>query len=223
MSDTEEVKNEVLPPVKKERKSRRKYVEGEVILVDQEKLQQPLPSEVSLTKANKVLKQKRELSDKQKDNLKKLIELNRVRREESLKQREDIPDPVPEGKAVVTIKSKRTYSKQPQQVQQVQNVQNDYMEKMMERLNGIEQKLERPHQPKESKERKERPRRTRTKPEKKFVKEEEDTTELDSTELDTDKEETINKKVQNRLHQIKEIENKLQNTNSYTRSGLSIF
>ncbi len=198
-----ESKNEVIVPVKKVRKSR-KYIEGEVILVDEEKLATPLPKEVSLTKANKVLKEKRPLTEKQQVNLKNLIELNRKRREESLAEREVIPSTLPEGKAVVTVKEKRSYKVKPV------DTNSDMMEMIMEKMKMMEKSLSKPKTPKAKYERK------------KFVKQ--ITTEEDTTDFnDTDVEEKVSRKMNERSMNLHELEQKLQNSNAYVRNNLSIF
>ena len=202
MSDLEE-KNIIITPAKKVRKSR-KYIEGEVILVDEEKLATPLPKEVSLTKANKVLKEKRPLTEKQQVNLKNLIELNRKRREESLAEREVIPSDIPEGKAVVTVKEKRTYKVKPV------NTSPDLMEKIMEKMEKMEKCMVKPKTPKAKYERK------------KFVKQV--TTEDDTTDFnDTDVDEKVSRKMNERSMNLHELEQKLQNSNAYVRHNLSIF
>lgn len=87
---------------------------GEVVLVEKEKVMPPPPPppvEIAPTTLNK-LKPKRELSEKQKANLEKLIERNK---QKALERRnvvkEAIPETIPENMIAVKVKPKRQYTK----------------------------------------------------------------------------------------------------------------
>ena len=115
-SQSEEVKIE--EKLKKSRK-RENHVDGEFVFVEEEKL--PPPVVVSATKMDKELRPKKPLSEKQQENLKRLIELNKTRREEklSITAKEKLNDPktyevpteVPDGMIPVVVKAKQKYNK----------------------------------------------------------------------------------------------------------------
>jgi len=76
----------------------------------------PPPTEISATKYEKEVRPKRPLSEKQQQNLAKLIERNKARaveRREVVK--EVIPESIPEDKILVRIKPKRAYNRKPKE------------------------------------------------------------------------------------------------------------
>lgn len=102
---------------RKKSRKRESHVDGEVVFVQEEKQ----PQVVSSTKMDKELRPKKPLSQAQQDNLKRLIELNKTRREDklSLAAKEKLNDPktyevpteVPDGMVPVIVKAKQKYNK----------------------------------------------------------------------------------------------------------------
>lgn len=87
---------------------------GEVVMVEKEKVMPPPPAppvEVAPTTLQK-LKPKKELSEKQKENLAKLVERNKQR---ALERKgvitNKIPEVIPEDKILLTVKPRRAYTK----------------------------------------------------------------------------------------------------------------
>ena len=101
---------------------------GEVVLMDKpapkvpkEKVlppppPEPLIKEISATKYEKEVRPKKELSEKQKDNLAKLIERNKAKAVERRATISDaIPEIIPENKVLVKIAPKRVYNRKPKE------------------------------------------------------------------------------------------------------------
>lgn len=123
MSSENEMSGEKSPVVKKQRVYKNKRLDGEVVIVEEAKL--PPPVVISEEKLEKELKPKKPLSEKQKANLQRLIDLNRTRREEKNPEKLSkeaqvklkdpktfqVPDEVEEGMIPVVIKAKRTPKK----------------------------------------------------------------------------------------------------------------
>lgn len=75
---------------------------------------QPIIKEISATKYEKEVRPKKELSEKQKANLEKLIERNKARAVERRATISDaIPEVIPEDKILVKIMPKRVYNRKP--------------------------------------------------------------------------------------------------------------
>lgn len=87
---------------------------GEVVLVDKEKVipsPPPIPTEIAPSMIQK-LKPKKELSEKQKANLAKLIERNKQKAmERKGVVSNNIPETIPEDKVLLTVKPKRAYNR----------------------------------------------------------------------------------------------------------------
>ena len=85
--------------------------DGEVVLVDRSKVATPKPiMEVSHSQAEK-MRPKRPLSEKQQENLKKLIERNKAK---ALEWKAKVPEKleeIPEDKVAVQVKPKRKYTR----------------------------------------------------------------------------------------------------------------
>lgn len=78
----------------------------------------PPPAEplISATKYEKEIRPKKELSEKQKENLAKLIERNKAKAvERRVVVSEAIPEVIPEDKILVRIKPKRAYNRKPKE------------------------------------------------------------------------------------------------------------
>lgn len=97
---------------------------GEVVLMDKPAPKpkpappppppEPLIKEISATKYEKEVRPKKELSEKQKANLEKLIERNKARAiERRAVVKEVIPESIPEDKILVKILPKRVYNRKP--------------------------------------------------------------------------------------------------------------
>jgi hypothetical protein len=207
-------------------------VEGEVILVDQSKLDEKgIVAEEKVIELSgsqaQTLKPKRPLTDKQKLNVLKLNEFNKSRKEarlqdETLEHSFEIPETIPEGKVAVKVKPIKEYTFTKKKML-------EHMLLVNQKLIDLDKKLSSPAPvpvlipapvpqnevviPKKPKF-KRQPRR---------VVSDSETTELDDTELDTDVEEVVHRKINKRLNSIKQIENQLQQTNKYVRNGLSVF
>lgn len=77
---------------------------------------QPLIKEISATKYEKEVRPKKELSEKQKANLEKLIERNKAKAVERRATISDaIPEVIPEDKILVKIMPKRVYNRKPKE------------------------------------------------------------------------------------------------------------
>ena len=205
-------------------------VEGEVILVDQAKL-----NEKGLVADEKVielsgsqaqtLKTKRPLTEKQKLNVIKLNEFNKNRKEarlqdETLEHSFEIPETIPEGKVAVKVKPIKEYTFTKKKMLEHMLLVNQKLIDLDQKLSSqavpvpvsvpAQNEIVVPKKPKF----KRQPRR---------VVSDSETTELDDTELETDAEDVVHRKINKRLNSIKQIENQLQQTNKYVRNGLSVF
>lgn len=78
---------------------------------------EPTIKTISATKYEKEVRQKKELSEKQRDNLHRLIERNKARAVERRATISDaIPEVIPEDKILVKIMPKRVYNRKPKNV-----------------------------------------------------------------------------------------------------------
>jgi hypothetical protein len=221
-------------PKKKSRK-RENHVDGEIVFVQEEKL--PPPQVVSATKMDKELRPKKPLSEKQQENLKRLIELNKTRREEklSITAKEKLNDPktyevpteIPDGMIPVVVKAKQKYNKtgnfskikKESQGQSIQSIQSD--EDLRSKFNQLQEKFEEL----ELKTRKSKPSSNskRIRKVNPIYSESESESESESfTETDSDIDYSkIKKKIDKRVKKIDEIDRKISSANKY--SNLSIF
>jgi thymidylate synthase len=77
---------------------------------------EPLIKEISASKYEKEVRPKKELSEKQKANLEKLIERNKAKAvERRAVVKEVIPESIPEDKVLVRVKPKRIYNRKPKE------------------------------------------------------------------------------------------------------------
>ena len=107
--------------------------EGEVVMASKDKVPAPKPlppppppppaiQEVSASKYENELRPKKELSEKQKANLAKLIERNKAKAvERRAVVKEIIPESIPENSVLVRVKPKRVYNRKPKE-ETVKNV-----------------------------------------------------------------------------------------------------
>lgn len=229
MSSENEMSGEKTPVVKKQRVYKNKRLDGEVVLVEEAKL--PPPIVISEEKLEKELKPKKPLSEKQKANLQRLIDLNRTRREEKNPEKLSkeaqaklndpktfqVPDEVPDGMVPVVIKAKRTPKvkgwEQPESKSSgLQQSQSDIHHK----LDALQSMFSEFKESKSVKEPKERP---KFKKQKKVKLPDTDTEEQTETETDTDVE-TLNKKLTKKVETIRKIDS-LFDQHKY--SNLSVF
>ena len=216
---------------KRSLKGAKNIVEGEIILVDKEKVEaKGLPTdqpvlEVGGEMATK-LKAKRPQSEAQKAHTQKLVEINRARKQKRLEQPElehsfTVPETIPEGKVLIKVKqNQNTRTAVRQELLDHLKLMNDKLQeldaKVSMRTPEPRNEIVQP-EPKQEPPKGRKPRKPR-----KPV-ESEDTTDLEETELDTDLEESVHRKINKRLNSLKQIENQLQNTNKYVARGLSVF
>lgn len=232
MSSENEMSGEKTPVVKKQRVYKNKRLDGEVVLVEEAKL--PPPVVISEEKLEKELKPKKPLSEKQKANLQRLIDLNRTRREEKNPEKLSkeaqaklndpktfqVPDEVEEGMVPVVIKAKRTPKKvgaweQPES--KSGGLQQDT--ELHHKLDALQSQFKDFVESKSAKEPKEKERPKFTRRVQKKVKLPDTDTEQTETETDTDVE-TLNKKLTKKVETIRKIDS-LFDQHKY--SNLSVF
>lgn len=221
---------------KRSLKGAKNIVEGEIILVDKEKVEaKGLPTdqgvlEVGGEMATK-LKAKRPQSEAQKAHTQRLVELNKARKQKRLEQPElehtfTVPETIPEGKVLIKVKpNQNTRTAVRQELLDHLKLMNDKLQELDAKVsmrtvpaNEPRNEIVQPEpQPKQEPPKGRKPRKPR-----KPV-ESEDTTDLEETELDTDVEESVHRKINKRLNSLKQIESQLQNTNKYVARGLTVF
>ena len=217
---------------KRSLKGAKNIVEGEIILVDKEKVEaKGLPTdqpvlEVGGEMATK-LKAKRPQSEAQKAHTQKLVELNRARKQKRLEQPElehsfTVPETIPEGKVLIKVKpNQNTRTAVRQELLDHLKLMNDKLQELDAKVSMRTVPANEPRneivQPEPQAPNGRKPRKPR-----KPV-ESEDTTDLEETELDTDVEESVHRKINKRLNSLKQIESQLQNTNKYVARGLTVF
>jgi len=217
---------------KRSLKGAKNIVEGEIILVDKEKVEaKGLPTdqhvlEVGGEMATK-LKAKRPQSEAQKAHTQRLVELNKARKQKRLEQPElehtfTVPDTIPEGKVLIKVKQNQNTRTA------VRQELLDHLKLMNDKLHELDAKVsmrnDLPRNEIVVPEPKPEPAPKGRKPRKpRRPVESEDTTDLEETELDTDVEESVHRKINKRLNSLKQIENQLKNTNKYVARGLSVF
>lgn len=117
---------------------------GQKVVVDRTLVEKPKLVEIAPSTLNKI-RPKKELSEKQKENLQKLIERNKQKALERRHVVEDaIPESIPEDKVVLTVKPKRAYTKrlpptQPTLVRQDAYTEDDETEEEDEEDEVVEQ------------------------------------------------------------------------------------
>jgi hypothetical protein len=235
MSDTEFEKT---PQPKRKSKKVSHAIDGQVVLVDENKVPEET-HEVSSKLYEKQLRPKKEMSEKQRANLERLIEMNRKKREDKKAQEEKeaftIPDEIPDGKKAVVIKSKRPYNK-------TEKVAKEVVDTIQNKNQSLEEKIDRMieefKKPKEVKPKEVKPKKPKyTRPIKWKEPQTETETETEETEMSDDNSDMnsdmdyhkIEKKVNKRVEKIKQLDHTIQQAqqsnhpNKYIRNGMSIF
>ena len=194
---------------------------GEVVLINRKPaVEAPKVREVSIKEYER-MRPKKELTEKQKENLAKLIELNKVRAlERHVTIKDAIPEDIPEDKELVIVKAKRKYVRKNKViVPSVPDVESGpESEPVTESESEVEVK---------------KPRR---RPAKKSVKKapqyryESETTTTDGSsdeesEVDDPRVQKYQAKAQARLQAVQQIDQRIQQikNNPYTAKGLTIF
>jgi hypothetical protein len=210
--------------------------DGEVVLVDRSKVAAPKPiMEVSHSQAEK-MRPKRPLSEKQQENLKKLIERNKAK---ALEWKAKVPEKleeIPEDKVAIQVKPKRKYNRtmphplsnlpKPVEIEEVKEEVKEVKE-----VKPRKKYVRKPKTPvssdQESEEESEVDSRrmyfseTAKKPKRRIVS---DTSDFDSDSEVDHKVQKYVAKTQARLTAVKQIEQQIQNRmNPYASRNLSIF
>lgn len=203
---------------------------GEVVLIDKPapkppKPPKPLPpppppketTEISATRYEREVRPKKELSEKQKANLEKLIEANKKRALERRAVVKDIPESIPEDKILVRVKPKRAYNRKPKE-----EPKNEVVVPETETETDTDYEPE----PVRRKPTKPQERKKPVKPVKKTYRYDTETTSQDeSTDSDSDDEKVhkYESKVEKRLEAVRSIDQRLQQIKNPYAGKLSIF
>jgi len=230
-NEIEESVSSKIDLIKKQKSRKREnHVDGEVVFVQEEKIQVVTPQVVSSTKMDKELRPKKQLSEKQQENLKRLIELNKTRREEklSLAAKEKLNDPktyevpteVPDGMVPVVVKAKQKYNKTGNYSKYKKEADQKALEEKFNQIQSELNELKKKQSPKNL------PKKARRVKKKVAYSDSESDSESNS-ELPTETEESdvdyskIKKKIQKRVEVIQDLDRKISSANKYT--NLSIF
>jgi hypothetical protein len=193
---------------------------GEVVLIDKPapKPPKPLPpppppkeiKEISATKYEREVRPKKELSEKQRANLDKLIEANKKRALERRAVVKDIPESIPEDKILVKVKPKRVYNRKPK---------NEII------TPETETETETDYEPEPVRRKPTKPKKP-VKPVKKTYRYDTETTSQDEStdsDSDDDKVQKYGAKVEKRLEAVRSIDQRLQQIKNPYAGKLSIF
>jgi len=195
---------------------RKAVAEGTVVLVDK------VPQTIAPTTLERT-KVKKELSEKQKANLARLIETNKAKA--LLRKAPPIPEVIPEDKVVAVVRPVRKYNRKPKENNKENNVIVNPSETEAEEETEEEEPKERP------KLRRQKALVSRPKP-RRSRKVVDDTSDATSLSEDSDsgidsEEEKINKyvaKAHKRMNTLNEIDKRLKVINNkYMAKGLSVF
>jgi hypothetical protein len=200
--------------------------QGEIVLVNKP---EP-PKEIAPSTLNK-MKPKKELTEKQKENLAKLIEKNKQR---ALERRNvitnNVPENIPEDKIAVIVKPKRAYNKKnkdywpnEQKEFETPSIELPLSNPELTRQNGYRQEL-----PSTPMSHRVPPKKAHKKKETYYETSETSQTEYSSEEEDSSSDdERVNKyvlKAHKKMETLKQIEQKMaQLKNPYSARGMSIF
>jgi hypothetical protein len=199
---------------------------GEIVLIDKPapKPPKPLPpppppketTEISATRYEREVRPKKELSEKQRANLDKLIEANKKRALERRAVVKDIPESIPEDKILVKVKPKRAYNRKPKE-----EPKNEVM------MPDTETETETDYEPEPVRRKPTKPKKpVKAKPVKKTYRYDTETTSQDeSTDSDSDDEKVqkYGAKVEKRLEAVRSIDQRLQQMKNPYAGKLSIF
>jgi hypothetical protein len=175
---------------------------------------EPLIKEISATKYEREMREKKPLSEKQKANLERLIEANKKRAlERRAVVKETVPEAIPEDKVMVRIKPKRPYQRKPK---------NEII------MPDTETETETEYEPEPVRRKPTKPKKpVKAKPVKKTYRYDTETTSQDeSTDSDSDDDEKVQKygaKVEKRLEAVRSIDQRLQQIKNPYAGKLSIF
>jgi len=196
---------------------------GEIVLIDKPAVKPVKPpppppppketTEISATRYEREVRPKKELSEKQKANLEKLIEANKKRALERRAVVKDIPESIPEDKILVRVKPKRVYNRKPK---------NEVV------MPETETETETDYEPEPVRRKPTKPKKpVKAKPVKKTYRYDTETTSQDeSTDSDSDDDEKVQKyesKVEKRLEVVRSIDQRLQQIKNPYAGKLSIF
>jgi hypothetical protein len=198
---------------------------GEIVLIDKPAVKPVKPpppppppketTEISATRYEREVRPKKELSEKQKANLEKLIEANKKRALERRAVVKDIPESIPEDKILVRVKPKRVYNRKPK---------NEVVMPETE----METETDLDYEPEPVRRKPTKPKKVvKAKPVKKTYRYDTETTSQDeSTDSDSDDDEKVQKyesKVEKRLEVVRSIDQRLQQIKNPYAGKLSIF
>lgn len=173
-------------------------------------------TEISATRYEREVRPKKELSEKQRANLDKLIEANKKKALERRAVVKDIPESIPEDSVLVKVKPKRAYNRKPKEepknevmMPETETDDTDYEPEPVRR---------KPTKPKKL---------VKAKPVKKTYRYDTETTSQDeSSDSDSDDDEKVQKygaKVEKRLEAVRSIDQRLQQIKNPYAGKLSIF
>lgn len=199
---------------------------GEIVLIDKPPVKPVKPpppppppketTEISATKYEREIRPKKELSEKQKANLDKLIEANKKRALERRAVVKDIPESIPEDKILVKVKPKRVYNRKPKE-----EPKNEVIIPETETDTDYEpEPVRRKPKPQERK------KPVKAKPVKKTYRYDTETTSQDEStdsDSDDDKVQKYESKVEKRLEAVRSIDQRLQQIKNPYAGKLSIF
>ena len=180
-------------------------------------------TEISATRYEREVRPKKELSEKQRANLDKLIEANKKRALERRAVVKDIPESIPEDSVLVKVKPKRPYNRKPKEEPKNEVVvpetetetDTDYEPEPVRRKPTKPQERKKPVKAKPAK------------PVKKTYRYDTETTSQDeSTDSDSDDDDKVQKygaKVEKRLEAVRSIDQRLQQIKNPYAGKLSIF
>jgi len=188
---------------------------------------QPIIKEISATKYEKEVREKKPLSEKQKANLEKLIERNKARAVERRATISDaIPEVIPEDKILVKIMPKRVYNRKPKN--QIIEPTSDFTPAPSETEHTESEYTESESEPEVKPKR--RPRKQA--PKKKIIPKyhydtETTTADEDSSDSDQDDYKTMKyqAKAEKRIKALEKIDKRLNQlqSNPYQSRGMSVF
>ena len=199
---------------------------GEIVLIDKPPVKPVKPpppppppketTEISATKYEREIRPKKELSEKQKANLDKLIEANKKRALERRAVVKEIPESIPEDKILVKVKPKRVYNRKPKE-----EPKNEVIIPETETDTDYEpEPVRRKPKPQERK------KPVKAKPVKKTYRYDTETTSQDEStdsDSDDDKVQKYESKVEKRLEAVRSIDQRLQQIKNPYAGKLSIF
>lgn len=197
---------------------------GEIVLIDKPPVKPVKPpppppppketTEISATKYEREVRPKKELSEKQKANLEKLIEANKKRALERRAVVKEIPESIPEDKILVKVKPKRVYNRKPKEEPKNEVIMPETETDTDYEPEPVRRKPTKPKKP------------VKAKPVKKTYRYDTETTSQDEStdsDSDDDKVQKYESKVEKRLEAVRSIDQRLQQIKNPYAGKLSIF